>query len=88
MSTQQMDVLLGIPQSNLFELESGSSDTFKYWLIRLLGCWHLRMSRPFTHGRDSYCVCLRCGRHRAFDVQDWRSIGRYYSPSVERGYCK
>jgi hypothetical protein len=55
-----------------------------YLIGRVFGCWHWKMSRPITRGRESYRVCLRCGMHRAFDVERWRSTGRFYAPPVER----
>jgi hypothetical protein len=55
-----------------------------YLIGRIFGCWHLKLSRPITRDRESYRVCLRCGMHRAFDVEGWRSKGRFYTPSVER----
>ena len=34
----------------------------------LFGCWHLKMSRPFTRDAETYRSCLECGarglRHR------------------------
>lgn len=59
-------------------------ENFLYFMSRVFSCWHLKLSRPFTRGRDSYRVCIRCGMHRAFDVEAWKSTGRFYSPSVER----
>ncbi|HKV35924.1 MAG TPA: hypothetical protein VJP89_16420 [Pyrinomonadaceae bacterium] len=55
-----------------------------YFIGRIFSCWHWKMSRPITRGKESYRVCLRCGMHRAFDVEGWRSTGRFYAPSVDR----
>ena len=55
-----------------------------YFFRRVFGCWHLKMSPPRTRGRESYRFCLRCGMHRAFDIERWRSIGRFYTPPVDR----
>ena len=49
------------------------------FLISLpLTCWHRRMSRPFTRDGETYRVCLRCGIHRNFDLDAWKSRGSYY----------
>ena len=45
---------------------------------RTLKCWHRRMSRPFTRDGETYRVCLRCGIHRHFDLDAWKSRGSYY----------
>jgi hypothetical protein len=55
-----------------------------YVFGRVFGCWHLKMSPPKTRDRESYRVCLRCGMHRAFDVERWKSTGRFYAPPVDR----
>jgi hypothetical protein len=39
------------------------------------------MSRPFTRDGETYRVCLRCGMHRAFDLQNWKTKGPYYRSS-------
>lgn len=54
-----------------------------YFIGRIFGCWHLKLSPPRTRGKESYRVCVRCGMHRAFDVEHWRSTGRFYTPAVE-----
>src|SRR5688572_17398858 len=41
-------------------------------------CWHRRMSRPFTRDGQTYRVCLRCGVHRSFDLDQWKTKGSYY----------
>jgi len=46
-----------------------------------LTCRHRRMSRPFTSDGETYCVCLRCGMQRAFDLDDWKLIGPFYNDS-------
>lgn len=53
-------------------------------LSRLFSCWHLKLSRPITRGRESYQVCLRCGMRRAFDIKKWKHTGRFYPSPVER----
>ena len=44
----------------------------------LWSCWHRRMSRPFTRDGETYRVCLRCGVHRHFDLEHWKTKGSYY----------
>jgi len=36
------------------------------------------MSRPFTRDGETYRVCLRCGVHRRFDLEQWKTKGSYY----------
>ena len=47
---------------------------------RIFVCWHRKMSRPFTHDGETYRVCLRCGKHRQFDLREWKTKGGYYNP--------
>lgn len=83
MSTQQIEVLSSASHS--FPLETKSQlNSIGYFVSRLFSCWHIKMSRPFTHERETYRTCLRCGMRRKFDVEKWKSIGRYYSPTIER----
>jgi hypothetical protein len=36
------------------------------------------MSRPFTRDGRTFCVCLRCGIRRNFDLDAWKMTGDYY----------
>ena len=47
---------------------------------RLFGCWHLKMSLPFTRGADTYRTCVTCGARRRFDLDQWTSVGGFYYP--------
>ena len=69
--------------------ERGQSKTSVWQLLRWLvlpffviskfwTCWHRRMSRPFTRDGKTYRVCLRCGVHRRFDLEQWKTKGSYY----------
>ena len=50
---------------------------------KLFGCWHKRLTRPFTNKRVSYRTCLDCGARAEFDVESFRTLGTfYYPPSV------
>lgn len=53
---------------------------FVHFLYKLFfsGCWHRKMSRPFTRDGRTFCVCLRCGMRRDFDLKAWKSTGGYY----------
>jgi hypothetical protein len=47
-------------------------------IAKIWTCWHRRMSRPFTRDGETYRVCLRCGVHRRFDLEQWKTKGSYY----------
>jgi hypothetical protein len=55
------------------------AESFRYLMLRLVGCWHRSMTRPFTQGGSTYRACTVCGMRRDFDPQAWRMKGRYYS---------
>ena len=84
MSIQETRLLTPIPQSEFLQLNSGILAGLKYLVARLTGCWHRKLSRPFTRGKQTYRVCLRCGMQRDFDLRTWKSTGRYYLPFVDR----
>ena len=56
----------------------------RYVFVPLLVCWHRKMSRPFTRDGETYRVCLRCGVHRQFDLEEWKTKGDYYNPDLEQ----
>ena len=47
---------------------------------RIFGCWHRNLSRPFTHGKKSYRVCLNCGARQNFNAETWTSSRGFYYP--------
>ena len=47
----------------------------------LFGCWHKKLTRPFTNDRLSYRACLDCGARRKFDTQNFRTSGAFYFPN-------
>ena len=49
-----------------------------FLVSKVWSCWHRRMSRPFTRDGETYRVCLRCGVHRRFDLEQWETKGSYY----------
>ena len=56
----------------------------RYLFLPLLVCWHRKMSRPFTRDGQTYRVCLRCGVHRKFDLEEWKTKGDYYNTPVKQ----
>ena len=57
-------------------------------LTRLLGCWHMEMSRPFTRDGETQRVCLGCGARRQFDVKRWEMVGAYYYDSPSKSIAQ
>jgi hypothetical protein len=57
-----------------------------HWLTHLFGCWHPKMSAPFTRGDQTYCTCIKCGAHRKFDLKLRKNVGRYYRDPVHALY--
>jgi len=83
MSTQRTE-FISIVQPTIFEIDHRHFDSLRYFLRRVSSCWHWHMSRPFTHGQESYRTCVRCGMRRKFDLKTWKSSGRFYSPAIDR----
>jgi hypothetical protein len=52
--------------------------TIKGWFNRIIGCWHMEMSRPFSSQGQAYRVCLNCGAHRHFSLKSWEMHGDFY----------
>jgi len=55
------------------------TEGLRYLVMRMSSCWHRRMSRPFTHDGVTYRVCLHCGMRRNFDLEAWKTKGRYHN---------
>jgi hypothetical protein len=52
-------------------------------LAKLFGCRHNNISRPFTHGKISYRICLECGARRQFNPETLETEGSFYfAPAV------
>ena len=49
-------------------------------LTSLFGCWHQRLTRPFTNGKESYRACLHCGARQKFDAAQMKTTRRFYYP--------
>jgi hypothetical protein len=47
---------------------------------RIFGCWHLKLSRPFSRGSDTYRTCVACGARRRFDLDQCKMVGSFYYP--------
>ena len=56
-------------------------------LGRVFGCWHLKMSLPFTRGTDTYRTCVTCGARRRFDLDQWTMVGVFYYPTGYSSLC-
>lgn len=54
----------------------------------LFGCWHGKLSRPFTNDkRISYVTCIKCGARKRFDTGTFATSGAfYYPPKVSKLY--
>lgn len=49
----------------------------------LFGCWHKRLTRPFTNDKDTYMACIECGARKKVDAKNFKvSRAFYYPPSV------
>ena len=49
---------------------------------KIFGCWHKRLTRPFTNQKASYRACLECGALKRFDTNTLRTVGPFYYPPV------
>ena len=47
---------------------------------RVFGCWHLKLSLPFTRGDETYQTCISCGARRRYDLDQWTAAGGFYYP--------
>ena len=47
---------------------------------KMFGCWHKRLSRPFSNRNASYRTCLDCGARRKFDAKNLKTFGPFYYP--------
>jgi len=39
-----------------------------YLIELILGCWHQKISRPFTIAKQTYEVCLDCGKQFSYSL--------------------
>lgn len=47
---------------------------------KVFGCWHKKLSRPFTNRNASYRACLNCGARKKFDTKILKTVGPFYYP--------
>ncbi len=47
---------------------------------KIFGCWHKRLSRPFSDKKSSYRACLECGARKQFNAETLKSSGAFYYP--------
>ena len=58
-------------------------------MLKLFGCWHTNISRPFTEGKTAYRSCLQCGARKKFNPETWETHGSFYfPPSLEKERVK
>ena len=63
--------------------QSGRLEPVRNIVKRVFGCWHLKVSLPFTRGGETYQTCISCGARRRFDLHEWTSVGGFYYPQKE-----
>jgi hypothetical protein len=85
MQTAQAGTLSHHSQGRPVEDLRGVGRALARWLTRVFGCWHTDMSRPATHYKETYRVCLDCGARRRFDPVAWEMIGDYYYSEASAG---
>jgi len=49
---------------------------FNFVYTILLGCRHERLTRPFTLEKQTYKVCLDCGKHVYYSTDAMRPLSR------------
>jgi hypothetical protein len=85
---QMLKVMQGILDQNviaesLVDKTNGSFGSKIGLFVKIFGCWHKELSRPFTNKKGSYRACLNCGARKHFDVKSFKTLGTfYYPPSV------
>jgi len=52
--------------------------------VRLFGCGHRNLSRPFSHESVAYRTCLQCGARKQFNTQTLETVGGFYNPPTAR----
>lgn len=43
-------------------------------IASLFGCWHRKLSRPFTIDKQSYRTCLKCGARKHFNTKTLETL--------------
>lgn len=75
-----MDAIMERLSLGAWPIEPGRLAQIRYRVKRVFGCWHRKLSRPFTRGDDTYQTCIACGARRRFDLDRWTSVGDFYYP--------
>ncbi len=88
MATTLMENEVQIMGSNLLESQS-QVDRQVFGdkvgiFVRLFGCGHRNLSRPFSHKRVAYRTCLQCGARKQFNTQTLETVGGFYNPPMAR----
>jgi hypothetical protein len=47
-------------------------------MASIFGCWHRKVSRPFTRQGQTYLSCLNCGARKRFDLNTWQTRGHFH----------
>ena len=56
------------------------------WLSRVFGCWHTKLSRPFSSQSQTYPVRLACGARRQFNPRTLEMQGKFYYNLPKRAH--
>ena len=72
-----------VQANNLFESDA-EIDTQVFGekvgiFVKLFGCGHQNLSRPFSHKRTAYRTCLQCGARKQFDTRTLKTFGGFYN---------
>ncbi len=76
-----------LEQNGVFDVNTQRGETVagrKIGIVgKLFGCWHKRLTRPFTSDKNTYMACLECGARKKVDAKEFKvSRAFYYPPSV------
>jgi len=52
--------------------------------VKIFGCGHPNLSRPFSRGRLGYLTCLRCGARKPFNPETLTTFGDFYYPPISK----
>lgn len=51
-------------------------------MVKLFGCWHNNIGRPFVQGKTAYRSCLQCGARKQFNPETLETHGTFYFPPI------
>ena len=75
-----MEALVERSSLESWSFVSGRLARIRNVVKRGFGCWHRKLSLPFTRGDETYQTCISCGARRRFDLDQWTSVGGFYYP--------